>query len=351
MADESKPNRAPSSDMIDATAAVWLSLRDRGLNSEETARFVRWLQEDARHAEVFTSLDATWKSFDRLSTSSVSNTPGAGIDSPSPRPAPAPKRRIVRRTTLLAAAALVIALLALWPIVRARRGTTETTIGGYQRLELSDGSVAQLNTDTAIRVAFTAVERRVELLRGEAFFEVAKDGSRPFVVRTGLVEVRAVGTTFNVRQRDTGVEVLVGEGQVTVASTLRRAGSAKLPLAVTATPSLLSARQRIIVTRGGVDGVSVADKIILVSPAELQRALAWQERRLEFEATPLGEIVSEFNRYNRRQLVLGDPGLASRCFSGSFRADGCETFARLLETDFGLTVTRERDRIVVGAQR
>jgi transmembrane sensor len=82
---------------------------------------------------------------------------------------------------------------------------------------------------------------------------------------------------------------------------------------------------------------------------QVQRALAWQERRLEFDAVPLAEVVREFNRYNRRQLVISDPQLAAKRFSGTFRADGYETLVRLLEDDFGVTATRSGREIVLRA--
>jgi transmembrane sensor len=91
--------------------------------------------------------------------------------------------------------------------------------------------------------------------------------------------------------------------------------------------------------------------VLKVTVSEVQRALAWQERRLEFDSTPLAEVVREFNRYNRRHLVIADTELATRRFSGMFRADGYEALVGLLEKDFGVTVTRGEGEIVLRAGR
>ena len=87
------------------------------------------------------------------------------------------------------------------------------------------------------------------------------------------------------------------------------------------------------------------------SDPEVQRALAWQERRLEFDSVPFDEVVREFNRYNQRKLVIGDAHLAARRFSGTFRADGYDALARLLEKDFGVTVVRTGGEIVLRETR
>ena len=84
-----------------------------------------------------------------------------------------------------------------------------------------------------------------------------------------------------------------------------------------------------------------------ISASHTQRALAWQERRLEFDAVPLAEVVREFNRYNHRKLVISDAALGAKRFSGIFRADGYESLVRLLETDFGVNVTRNEREIAL----
>src|SRR6188768_3559729 len=200
---------------IEANAAVWLSLRDRGMSEAETAEFMRWLQQDARHATVFAELDQVWQTFDQLEDAA----PAGGTTTATIRLAP--RARSARRGWLAAvlatAAAVTVGFLALTqPFGRS----AATPLGGLQTMNLPDGSVLKLNTDSAVEVRFTATERRVELVRGEVFFTVAKNPRRPFVVHAGQVAVRAVGTAFDVRMRPQAIEVLVSEGKVQVNDTV-----------------------------------------------------------------------------------------------------------------------------------
>jgi transmembrane sensor len=163
------------------------------------------------------------------------------------------------------------------------------------------------------------------------------------------VAVRAVGTAFNVRLRETAVEVLVTEGKVQVNNSLK--GGSLLGVDAAGAPSLLVQGEMAIIPASAVAepqaATSSAAVVALVAPVEVERALAWQERRLEFEARPLGEVVAEFNRYNRTKLIIADPRLGAQKFSGSFRAEGYEPFVRLLEQNFGVAAAREGDDIVL----
>jgi len=338
-----RPNPAP--EVIEAAAAAWLSLRDRGMNPAETAEFMRWLQQDTRHAAVFNELDQVWKDFDHLGAVPAAATFKPDADLLAPRVRHRPLRTWAWGALAAAAAVVVLVLVPF----RAPHHAAETAVGAFQKFDLPDGSVAQLNTASAIDTAFTPTERRVTVVRGEVFFNVTKDPARPFIVTSGPVVVHAVGTAFNVRQRDTTVEVLVIEGRVRLDD--RESHSLVPSSGPSREPALLVAGERATVTERAPDSSGAFATVVTVSPPELQRALAWQERRLEFDATPLAEVVFEFNRYNLRQLVIADAALATKRFSGTFRADGYESLVRLLETDFGIAVTRGEREIVLRAAR
>ncbi len=343
------PSSPPAA--IEAAAAAWLSLRDRGMSADETTDFVRWLQQDPQHAAVFAELDGVWKDFDRLGAVPASMPAGLAPDADLLAPRERPRRHRVIAWGVLGAAAAAVVVLAAFQ-TRGARHTAETAVGAFQKLDLPDGSIAQLNTDSALDVAFTAAERRVRVVRGEVFFSVAKDPARPFFVAAGPVIVRAVGTAFNVRHRPEAVEVLVTEGRVAVvpsAPPVAASSSSPIPPAV---PEL-SAGERTIVPLAASRAATAptAPSIERIAAPAVQRALAWQERRLEFDAVPLAEVAREFNRYNRRQLVIADAALAGRRFSGAFRADGYESFVRLLEADFGVTVEHRGREILLHAGR
>ena len=341
------PDPSPSPEVIEAAAAAWLSLRDRGMTATETAEFVRWLQLDPQHAAVYAELDAVWKDFDQLgAVPAILSTPAApDPDLLAPRVHPPRHHRpLVWSAVGLAAAAAIIVLAVVQP--RNPSHTAETAVGAFQKLDLPDGSVVQLNTDSAIDTTFTANERRVRIVRGEVFFTVTKDPARPFIVTSGPVAVHAVGTAFNVRQSPAGVEVLVTEGRVRLDDAAH--GHSLLPAAATDPAPLLVAGERALVTTGSAPAPATVAK---VDASAIQRALSWQERRLEFDAVPLAEVAREFNRYNRRQLVIADPALATKRFSGTFRADSYEPFVRLLEDDFGVVAKRTEHVITLRPAR
>lgn len=346
MSDQPHPRDSSPPEVIEAAAAAWLSLRDRGMSAAETAEFMRWLQQDPQHAVVFAELDRVWKDCDRLAVVPLAATGARAPDGDLLAPRVRPRRHRPRAWVALGAAATVAMLL--WVAgPRPSRPAHETAVGAFQKLDLPDGSVAQLNTDSALELSFTASERRLRIVRGEVFFSVVGDPARPFIVTIGPVEVRAVGTAFNVRRHAAAVEVLVTEGRVRV-DDVNPGRSLLTPASATPKPTLLSAGERAMVAVVAEPSVAAIEKL---SPIESQRLLAWQERRLEFDAVPLADVVREFNRYNRRQLVIADPALATKRFSGIFRADGYESLVRLLETDFGVVAVRSERAIDLRAIR
>jgi transmembrane sensor len=337
-------SETPSSRLaeIEQAAADWLIRRARGLSSVEEQQFALWRQDPA-HAAAFAELDTTWKSLDQIRHVSLPN--GEALDHDIPA-APAPNRRVQWPAVAALAAALAVAALVgvrTWQRDGGIRSVA-TEIGGFQKTELPDGSVVRLNTDSAIEVHFSVGERRVLLARGEANFEVVKDHARPFVVQAGPVKVRAVGTAFNVRLRTGAVDVLVTEGRVAVDDAAT--GASLLPNAeakgAIAEEAVLAAGQRIAVadTPENPGTPAPAPRVVEVAAEEIQRELAWQERRLEFESTPLRQVVEEFNRYNTHKLVIADPRLEDRRFGGSFAADNSEAFVRLLEARFSVRAER-----------
>jgi transmembrane sensor len=336
------PNTTPEPlELVEATAATWLALRDGGMDESQTAAFIRWLDEDPRHALVFGELDRTWSRFGRLEELRPAVAPMPVVRAPS-----RPRRPIVWS---MAAALLVMGLgYTVWQQVdqRAHRQVVATEIGAMRVMELPDGSTVHLNTDTQIHLRYAEIERRVELVRGEAHFTVKPDAARPFVVAAGAVQVRAVGTSFNVRRRADEVEVLVTSGRVVVEQ--EREGASKVAAPDVPAP-MLGAGERVVLATKRVE--FVAPTVERIQPVEVERVMAWQERRLVFDGTPLREVVAEFNRYNQRQLVIDDPILAERLFGGTFRADNHEALVQLLEEAFEVEVVPLGNRTLLRRAR
>jgi transmembrane sensor len=260
--------------------------------------------------------------------------------------------------TLAAAAALAVVAIGGWRLAQAGGAGDEavalamsTDVGIVRQFDLPDGTVIKLNTDSAVDVRYDAAVRRVRLVRGEAHFAVAKNAARPFIVSAAGVDVRVVGTIFNIRLRPESVDVLVTEGVVRVGPPVTEESAPAVGGAAGGVPSELTAGQKVSVALGARVAIPVSAPIA-VSAEELRQVLAWQSRRLEFDATPLRAIVAEFNRYNRHRLVVADPQLEAQRFGGSFPAGDYATFVRMLELDFdvvaetngGETVLRRRER-------
>ena len=347
---------------VELDAAEWLVRRDAGLAGNQQKDFVAWLAADPAHGRAFADLEQTWAVLDN-----VSQLPCAERE-PDPNALTpvrvremfgrTPIRRPVWRNLALVAAAVVVFASAGWWQWSAHAhysGAAVTEVGGLRKVSLPDGSVVLLNTASAIDVQYSSGERTVKLAHGEAHFTVAKNPTRPFFVNAGGVRVRAVGTAFNVRLRPKAVEVLVTEGRVSLADESngdsllsRRADRSANEMIAQAgsEPQALGAGELATISLAA-GGELTAVVSVAMPRLDMERTLAWQDGRLEFAAVPLGEIVAEFNRYNRHRLVIADPRLAALRFGGSFLADGYDTLVHLLETNHGVIAERRGDETVL----
>lgn len=210
---------------------------------------------------------------------------------------------------------------------------------------LPDGSVVELKDGARISTDFSGPERAVSLWHGTAYFQVAKDPRRPFVVRAGGLTVQAVGTAFATELTDRGEQltVLVTEGRVRVDVS---SPSPAAPAAPRAEPLVSVEAGKSVVLPAAAP---TADRLIVraVDDAELQEQIAWRIPKLEFTATRLREIAAQMNQHNRRQLVLGDESVGDLRVSGVLRADKMDTLAEMLENDFGVHAERRAGEIIV----
>lgn len=326
------PHTAPS-DPLEAAASAWLAWRDRGLTPEEQDAYLHWLRVDPAHGRMIARLEKAWAELDLLAEwrpehSAVPNPDLLAGTSPAQR------RRGWLAWTLpvAAAAALVLGWLVTHPGEPAAAATRTqsyvTEVGAHRAVELADGSVLELNTDTALQAIATETARTIRLARGEAWFKVAKDPDRPFAVHAGGVTIRAVGTAFAVHRRADGVDVLVTEGRVEVAA----------EGADWTGGQQLAAFQRMVIPLAAAGPGRPA--VTAVTDQAAERLLAWRHGRLEFMAEPLREVAAAFGRHSAARIVIADPALADLRIGGSFRAGDVEAFVRALESNYGVQVDR-----------
>jgi transmembrane sensor len=213
------------------------------------------------------------------------------------------------------------------------RDVYETEIGETRSVTLEDGSRIMLDTNSRVRVAFSATERDVELLDGQAHFDVAKNPKRPFRVRTALAEVVAVGTSFDVAARPSHTTVTLIEGRVNVRSVVTGPGTQSQP------ESLIPGQQLAIAR----DGHFLEKK-----PVRLASVTSWQRGTISLDDVPLSEALATLNRYSATKIVIEDDSLQMRRVSGVFVIGDVETEALVLRRFLGLQErSRSRERIVL----
>lgn len=338
-------------------AGAWLARCDRGLTPAEQAQFERWRAADPSHAAAVAQLEQTMTTFDALRQLAPESTARPDPDALAPRGRARPRR--VFATTgaalLLAAAAVAIVLTRFDSGKNAQVRERFAAQENVDRVTLPDRSTVLLNRGTEVEVEFTADERRVRLLHGEAHFQVTSNPARPFVVLAGAVRARAVGTAFNVRLGQEGVEVLVTEGKVAVSSL---AASPRASQDVPALPAAESAaavlpagfRARVATSPSAPPPV-----VVQLDSQEIERELAWQPPFVDLENVSLEEIVGEINRRSletgQPRLVLGDDRLRRLKVGGTLRLTEPAEFARLLEKSLGLQIETREDAIVLRRAR
>lgn len=375
-------------DRITDEAALWfVRAQDPEFSGEDRKELASWLAASAEHIQQYLSVSSvTYEirevaaSYDvdelvALARDTVEDVnvvtllgpdvsaPGR-IDDPSIAVNNAAARRRRRRPVMWAAAAstvlaVVAGVLGYLQLTAPDPDVFTTGVGEQVSFPLADGSVVTLNARSTLRVAFTHEFRDIQLVAGEAMFDVEKDPERPFRVITERAVIRAVGTQFNVRNRGGNTTVTVVEGIVDVQSapTSLRPLSGEVvevpdetrPERTTADPSpAVSEPTRLRVgQQARVDGGEVA-----VIETNVEKATSWRERRLVFESWALEDVVAEFNLYNNAQIVIADPRLAERAISGAFDADDRESFALFLsEAGLAAADTRPDGTIVLRTAR
>jgi transmembrane sensor len=328
----------PAND-IESDAANWLIRLERDPSPQNRADFETWLAADPRHQAAYIRLEKTWnraeilkrlRPLDGVVDEQVIDK--FGVQTPV-YDEPQPKASRTRTALMAVAASLGIITMgiSMWAVI-ARTGweVYQTEFGGFQRVVLADGSTAMLNTDSRIRARLTSGRREVVLEKGEALFTVAHDVHRPFDVTAGETVVRAVGTAFSVRLRDKSqVDVLVTEGRVAI-DPVDDSVNTQLPQPVAVpTASTLAAGETASVKQHR------PLKVRKIADEDVTRKLAWTQGRIWFDRVTLAEAVAEFNRYNRKQLVIEDPEIAELHIGGAFEATDLDSFVMALRT-FGI---------------
>jgi transmembrane sensor len=309
------------SDEVRAKAAEWVAqLHDEQRSPDVDAGVRAWLGESEDHRRAFDRMTSAWELAGkiRMRARGDGSTIGTGRRS----------RFIPWGATM--AATLVLAVMAaayFW-----RDNVVVTEVGQRQVRLLPDGTRVVLNTNTRIEVNYDEHARRVRLVRGEAWFDVAKRPTWPFLVIVGGQEIRALGTSFVVRNDAQDLSVTLIEGRIRVAPIARN------DEASSQNAQILTPGQRLTISQHHSPAVD---------RPELNRVTAWERGRVEFEETLLGDAANEMNRYTTTHIIVADAEVAQLRIGGVFRAGDSDEFVATVTAAFGLRADRRGSTIVL----
>ena len=344
-------------------AGEWVVLhRDGRLDACSKRRFDTWLRESPHHVRAYLEMSAVWENLAALDPDGnaggeelIARAREDNVVHPlgEARTGPVHVAGLVaaatRSRSLLALAASLVVAVGIAGWLYLERNVYATGLGEQRTIALTDGSIVELNALSKISVRFSKQERTIDLIAGQALFRAAKDPERPFVVTSNLTRVRAVGTQFDVYQKRAGTLVTVVEGQVAV---IGEAGplNGAAPNATREKPVDSSIVERLGEKRAVL--VSAGEQLLVAHgsstaprPANIEAATAWTQQRLVFEYAPLTEVVQEFNRHNRRPLVIDDLTLGDFHVSGSFSSTDPTLLLRFLRDQPGVIVEETASEI------
>jgi transmembrane sensor len=307
------------SDELRAQAAAWIArLHDEQCSPDLEARVHTWLGESEDHRRAFNRMTHVWERTGEIRMRARGDASAAGTG----------------RWPRKAAVAAVLVLAGVLLVYFWRDNAVVTTGVGQQQVGLlRDGTRVVLNTDTRIEVNYDKDVRQVRLIRGEAWFDVAKRPTWPFVLSVDGEEIRTLGTSFIVRHDDTrSLWVTLVEGRISVAPIARNGKASSQH------PQILIPGQRFMLSQS---------RAPVVDRPELTRITAWVRGRVEFEDTPLGEAADEMNRYSTTHVTVADADLARLRVGGLFRAGDSDEFVRIVTGAFALQADRRGNGIVL----
>lgn len=348
----SRTRRMPESDALHDAAADWHD-RLEDASPATRAEFDIWLAAHPRHRVAFEATERMWTTLGNAHADPRILALRQKALSAAPQTA-----RWPRFAAAAAAAALMGCVTWLawsnWPAANGSRlardaeehvegGSLRTAVGERSNLTLSDGSIVVLNTRSQVDIRFTADARRVRLSSGQAWFQVAKNPSRPFIVEAGDRRVIALGTAFDVRidaHRD-AVQVTLAEGRVAVEPIVS-------PLF-----ALLKfdPKDKSIELAPGESLIASADAPADRHRVDVDKIVSWRQGKVVFDNDTLDTAVAELNRYSSVQIELADPSLAAYRVSGVFKAGHSESFIETLMGHYPIAVSAKTDRRIVLASK
>jgi transmembrane sensor len=311
----------PDAKKIEATAAHWIVRADVGdLSEKELLDFQAWLEKSEHHRAAYARLQGVWGEMDSLNNL---NDYAASIDNANSDDESSPSFLFSYKSVGLGIAASLVILVFTFVLPIGVFNNSDfspsyvTAVGEQQVIELPDGSSIILNTGSHVDVEYSDSSRNIFLTRGEAYFDVAKNPSAPFIVRTQRGLVTAVGTAFSVRVQEAQVNVVVTEGRVALTPIVKTEDTVK---SAAMTPSVLME-----VTAGQV--VAFAERIESlepIEPAAIERVLDWRDGVISFKGESLEQVISHISPYTSLKIEIEGEELRQKPIGGYFKVGEIE---------------------------
>ncbi len=338
-----RSHNANPDDEVEAAAGRWFARRRSGaMTGAEAQAMEAWLRQDSAHRAAFDRIEHVWSSIEYarrfpeiLALRERGRSRRAGFSRTTVRWAAAACLAVV----VLGAGGYGLSAMGMLEIRGFSDQRYATAVGEKSTFTLPDGSVVTLNTNTVLRTSAARDRRVVYLDRGQAFFRVAKNPDRPFVVHAAGRSVTALGTAFDVRVEGRRFEVTLVEGKVRVETPVPRRKA--IGGAVAPTPEVRTAEML-----AGDRFIASTDAQWVVASADTTTQTSWLVGRLKFEGEPMGMIAAEFGRYSDQKIVIDDPVLARRPVSGAFKANDTIAFAEALEVAGLARIETETDTMI-----
>lgn len=322
-------------------AAQWFAkLRSGSMEADESLAFHDWLEENPENARAYEQCEQAWDLLDDLKDdadieaylSEDTVTEPATVCNDLLKRLASTTKGSLWSGNLARAAAVAIVAIGIGLVVKVTAPSQyETVIGEQRLLKLSDGSTVFLNTNTHVSVNYSRQRRQITLENGEAIFTVAHNKKRPFEVIAGNRITRAVGTAFNVALTEKQVTVSVLEGIVELDDVVPPAESKTLPR----------------LTKGQELDYVIGGETSAIRKANLARIQAIRQGKVVFEDERLSDVIKEYNRYSKKNMLIGSAELSDIRVSGTFHINDTQSLLFILEESFGIQPVDKNTHIIL----
>ena len=311
-------------------------LSEDNASDKELLAWLSWYEGDERHRQAFDEMQSFWNQLGDADRTTGFYSRFDVLERDKDRP------RYLAQLFSGAIAATVL-LVGMAGALGWHSGTTrapEARADSSQSFEqprvrhtqLPDGSSVDLAARTSLSVQYTPQQRTLKLENGEAFFSVAPNHERPFVVKTSAVQVRAVGTKFDVREENDRVMVTVVQGIVDVSPTDQDGKGAVRPIRLNAGNEVTWLKHS-------------GERIVRSTSPE--RALAWRDGRLDYVNETLATVVSDINRYSNTRIVIQDPNVEKMTYTGTVLLQSIDEWLHAMPSEFPIKVVHEPSQVAL----